>query len=1023
MKLGDLPVKLSRNNPFPGLRAFEMNESYLYFGREGQSDEVIDILNRNKFVSILGSSGTGKSSLMFSGVIPILYSGFVGTDRKPWVIVTARPGLNPIENLAKAFAPLLEFDIKSESGNDALLAKAILNRSRKGIAHLYHSIKKLKGHNVLLYLDQFEEIFRYQDSKDFSQRNLIQSYINKILYVIQDRSCPVYIALSMRSDFLGDCERYPALTNKINESHYLIPQMDRDQKRLVIEGPISVAGADITNRLTQRLLNDLGDQPDQLPVLQHALMRTYDYWRQNAQGKDPIDLIHYEAIGTTSEALSRHADEAFFELDEERQKICEVLFKTITEKIAEGDGVRRPTSLHEIATIADTTHDKVIEVVEKFRQEGRALLMPAAGVTLTSDSIIDISHESLMRVWYKLKKWVDEEALSADVYLNLSESAQRYHEGNVSLMRPPELQVAIEWRNKYKPTLSWARQYASNFEMSISYLNLSEETYKEELEMAETIQRKKLRTSQIVATILGLAVIISFIGLLFAFYQKQVADEQTRQAMLNEERAQRSAEDAQLARLRAQEQSRLANLSNQRAIRSSQTAQQNAIEAEIARQQAERSRFLAEEKSLEAEQSRRMTEIQKDSALMQRRRAELSEENAQKLRLTSIARAMAIQSTRIDGNQQLQSILAQLAYKINNENGGDRYENTIYNGLFEAIKVNQNDFYEAFDSRITNVKSSVLVADRYLFSTGTEGIIYQWDLKEENPSKRIILQANSYFKQINASPDGSKVIGLTAGNRVIIYDKTSQSRTELNVPASYLYHAEITNEGDLYVSTSNNNIYRYDKSFQLSEFISTDSRVFIFRISTKGDHLFSGEENGKLRVWDLKQGELLHTLVNRENAVIHSLALSSSANQIAIGDKRGNVSVLKINEDFRIESQSQLVGHNNRIVTDLVFHEPNNQLVSSSTDGTVRIWNLDDPDKFPIVIDESDSWVVTISIDQTSDLIYAGCRDRIFRVYPLSAQTLSSSLTSFIERDITQEEWNRFVDPDIPFKPLNMRNR
>ena len=123
-----------------------------------------------------------------------------------------------------------------------------------------------------------------------------------------------------------------------------------------------------------------------------------------------MDIKHYEAIGTMSEALSMHANEAFDELTDDQKVICEYLFKAITEKRGENFGIRRPTRLGEIAAIADVSEEDVIEVVDKFREPGRSLLTPAFTVPLEAKSMVDISHESLMRIWVRLKNWVDDEA-------------------------------------------------------------------------------------------------------------------------------------------------------------------------------------------------------------------------------------------------------------------------------------------------------------------------------------------------------------------------------------------------------------------------------------------------------------------------------------------------------------------------------------------------------------------------------------------------------------------------------------
>ena len=100
---------------------------------------------------------------------------------------------------------------------------------------------------------------------------------------------PVFVVLTMRSDFIGDCMDYPGLPEAVNAGQYLVPRMSRDELRSAITGPIAVGGGEIAPRLVLRLLNDVGDDQDRLPVLQHALMRTWDYWQQHRAPSEPIE--------------------------------------------------------------------------------------------------------------------------------------------------------------------------------------------------------------------------------------------------------------------------------------------------------------------------------------------------------------------------------------------------------------------------------------------------------------------------------------------------------------------------------------------------------------------------------------------------------------------------------------------------------------------------------------------------------------------------------------------------------------
>ena len=103
--------------------------------------------------------------------------------------------------------------------------------------------------------------------------------MNLLLEVREQATCPISVVLTMRSDFLGDCAQFPGLAEAINAGQYLVPRLTRDERRAAISGPIGVGGAEIAPVLLTRLVNDVGDNPDQLSILQHALNRTWAHWQ------------------------------------------------------------------------------------------------------------------------------------------------------------------------------------------------------------------------------------------------------------------------------------------------------------------------------------------------------------------------------------------------------------------------------------------------------------------------------------------------------------------------------------------------------------------------------------------------------------------------------------------------------------------------------------------------------------------------------------------------------------------------
>jgi Tol biopolymer transport system component len=242
--------------------------------------------------------------------------------------------------------------------------------------------------------------------------------------------------------------------------------------------------------LLTRLVNDVGDNPDQLSILQHALNRTWARW-QNVEGdKGPLDLAHYEAIGTMAHALDQHADRAYAELATTRQqRICEKLFKALTDKATDPRGVRRPTTLGTLCALTDATAAEVTDVIDVFRKPSRSFLMPPAGEAFKAETVIDISHESLMRVWQRLIKWADEEARSAQTYRRLADTADLHAAGNANLWRDPELQFALVWREKNQPNETWASRYHPGFASAMGFLAESSEA--REAERAEREQQRQ----------------------------------------------------------------------------------------------------------------------------------------------------------------------------------------------------------------------------------------------------------------------------------------------------------------------------------------------------------------------------------------------------------------------------------------------------------------------------------------------------------------------------------------------------
>ena len=506
-------------NPFPGLRPFESDEDHLFFGREKQIDELLRRLRSCRFLAVVGTSGSGKSSLIRSGLIPALQSGFMTTAGSSWRIATFRPGEDPTGHLAASLnaSEVLGANAELASTNRVLL-DATLHRGTLGLVNAVRQARIPQQDNVLIVVDQFEELFRFRQNRQAgSSWDEAIAFVKLLLEAAQQNEIPIYVVVTMRSDFIGECMEFPGLPEAVNNGQYLVPRMTRDELRSAIAGPVAVGGAEITPRLVLRLLNEVGNDHDQLPVLQHALMRTWDHWQHHRQG-GPIDVADYEAIGTLREALSLHAEEAYQETGSDQgRRITERMFKALTDTFSDPRGVRRPSSISQLSAICEAPELEVIRVVEIFRRPGRSFLMPPAAMALDSRSIVDISHESLMRCWTRLIAWAEEERLSARAYARLSQASAWFDEGTAGLWHNPELELGLRWKLENHPTEAWAERYNSSFARAMEFLDRSKKE-RDRIEAQREKERKdKLRLAWAVASALGTLLVIAAIALFVAY--------------------------------------------------------------------------------------------------------------------------------------------------------------------------------------------------------------------------------------------------------------------------------------------------------------------------------------------------------------------------------------------------------------------------------------------------------------------------------------------------------------------------
>ncbi|MFZ1291379.1 MAG: hypothetical protein WAR79_14890, partial [Melioribacteraceae bacterium] len=339
-------MKTFTTNPYVGLRPFEVDESILFFGRNEQTLELLQKLHENHFIAVVGSSGSGKSSLLRAGLIPALKAGYLVDDSDNWLIFIMKPGQNPLYNLVETV--LVELKHQPDSNSINTIVKQLKEVGAEVIFKLIEQSGNLKNASFFLLVDQFEELFRITMEQDnLAKNDEAIDFVNIILELAQQTAIPFYVVITMRSDFIGDCAQFFGLPESMNKSQYLVPRLNRVQLKAVIEGPAKLFGGKLEPSLTSRLINELSNVKDELPLLQHALMRMWDF-ETTVNKSGTIDLEDYQSIGGIEKALSNHADEALVGMSDEDLRITKIIFQSLTTIDENKRKIRRPVLLSKL---------------------------------------------------------------------------------------------------------------------------------------------------------------------------------------------------------------------------------------------------------------------------------------------------------------------------------------------------------------------------------------------------------------------------------------------------------------------------------------------------------------------------------------------------------------------------------------------------------------------------------------------------------------------------------------------------
>ncbi|RPF37252.1 helix-turn-helix domain-containing protein [Streptomyces sp. TLI_185] len=354
--------------PYRGLARFEPDDRELFFGRDRLIDELSELGSGSPFAVVFGASGSGKSSLLRAGLIPLLREKIAEQGRTA-VLRILTPGARPATTYGHLLTP--EAD-EPESW---------------------------------VVVDQFEEVFTLCRERAERDRFL------DLLLAARDPGSRLRVLIAVRSDFYARCAEHPGLAEALHGSGLLVRPMTADELREAVVGPAQAAGLIVERTLTARIVEDVLDEPGGLPMLSHALLET---WRRR-KGR-MLTLAAYEAAGGVRGAIAASAEEAYGELSPAQAHAARHLLLRMVEPGQGNADTRRPLSWEEMAGWEDP---------EVRAVAGR---LTRARLLTTDDDGVQLAHEALITCWPRLREWIDADRERLRHHRQLTDAARTWLE-------------------------------------------------------------------------------------------------------------------------------------------------------------------------------------------------------------------------------------------------------------------------------------------------------------------------------------------------------------------------------------------------------------------------------------------------------------------------------------------------------------------------------------------------------------------------------------------------------------------
>ena len=382
------PDAAPARNPYKGLRPFGELDAEDFFGRDALVRDLVSALSSrsagHRFLTVVGPSGSGKSSAVRAGLIPALRAGAVpGSDR--WIYTDMLPGSRPMEELE---ASLLRVAFDSTPW---LIDE--LDRDELGLARAVERVLPPGDCELVLLIDQFEELFTLVEDADARAR-----FVDSLVAAVGDPHSRIRVIATLRADFYDRPLLLPGLAEHVRAQTLTVLPLSAEELESAISGPAERVGVVAERVLVAEMIGDVLGQPGALPLLQYALTETFERCRGGA-----LTLEGYRATGGVTGALAKRAEQLYTELPAPAKEAARQLFLRLVSIGQGSEDTRRLVPLAELASLPIDA-DAMDSVIDRF---GSHRMLSFDRDPDSRGPTVEVAHEALLREWGRLRGWID----------------------------------------------------------------------------------------------------------------------------------------------------------------------------------------------------------------------------------------------------------------------------------------------------------------------------------------------------------------------------------------------------------------------------------------------------------------------------------------------------------------------------------------------------------------------------------------------------------------------------------------